>query len=428
MSRPPVLIICHTFPPYRGIGGRRWAKFAKALAAQGRMVHVVHSGGPASLHGSLWTHDVEAAGIVRHPLPQRYPTVLFKRPLTSVLEKLAYRFWTVALPLLVKGNWLDKAVLWENQLVRTCSSLIKEHGIRAVVVTGAPFRLMVHALQLKRLHPGIRLTADFRDPWTWTHEYGTHILTSQRLAAEMAFEQAVVNGFDRIITPASSIADQLQRTYGGASDKYAVVPHAIDPDDLSTSVELTKDGLFRILYAGSIYTSGEFQKYLAAVINAFKLLAEVRPDLAARTRFDLHITGDGTSTFTRMVDEAGLSGNIAFHPPLPLNILVAHLRRADLVMVFLPDDRKDFVSTKFSELFHLRVPVLHVGAEGHVSRTLEQRGLGRSVRLMNLDKELLRIVSGSDPVIIDRTTNVDDLLLASVTERLERIIDPAAGA
>ncbi|MCB0793795.1 MAG: hypothetical protein KDB88_03585, partial [Flavobacteriales bacterium] len=89
--RAPVLLIAHTFPPYRGIGGRRWAKFAKAMARKGHPVHVIHSEGPEELKGSLWTTDIEQEGIHLHLLPQRYPTVLFKRPLNSLWEKIAYR-------------------------------------------------------------------------------------------------------------------------------------------------------------------------------------------------------------------------------------------------------------------------------------------------------------------------------------------------
>ena len=70
----PILIISHTFPPYKGIGGRRWAKFAKELARRGHPVHVVHSAGSEDLMGSLWTDDADRPGITAHPLPQRYPT------------------------------------------------------------------------------------------------------------------------------------------------------------------------------------------------------------------------------------------------------------------------------------------------------------------------------------------------------------------
>ena len=161
----PLLLISHTFPPYKGIGGRRWAKFAKALARMGHPVHVIHSAGAEALKGSLWTEDIAQPGITVQPLPHRYPTVLFKRPLTSLMEKVSYRLWKMILPRITKGNWLDQSILWRTQLLREAGSLIEQHGIRWMLITGAPFRLFHYGVELKRRH-GVQLLCDLRDPWT----------------------------------------------------------------------------------------------------------------------------------------------------------------------------------------------------------------------------------------------------------------------
>ena len=77
----PILLICHGFPPVRGIGGRRWAKFAKELARRGYTVHVIRSAGSKGRMDSLWSEDTRHEGIVHHPLPHAYPAVMTKRPL-----------------------------------------------------------------------------------------------------------------------------------------------------------------------------------------------------------------------------------------------------------------------------------------------------------------------------------------------------------
>ena len=69
----PILIICHSFPPNSGIGGRRWAKFAKELAHRGYTVHVIRNSTTARVRTSLWTNDVKNPNIIAHPLPDRYP-------------------------------------------------------------------------------------------------------------------------------------------------------------------------------------------------------------------------------------------------------------------------------------------------------------------------------------------------------------------
>ena len=70
----PLLLICLEFPPVRGIGGRRWAKFAKELARRGHPVHVIRSAGHAGQLDSLWATDATAPGRKMQPGPAS-PTI-----------------------------------------------------------------------------------------------------------------------------------------------------------------------------------------------------------------------------------------------------------------------------------------------------------------------------------------------------------------
>src|SRR5690606_940876 len=167
LSRPmepgePVLLICNWFPPNAGIGGRRWAKFAKELARRGYPVHVIRSTGtPQNLH-SLWTRDVQHPNIMHYPMPARHPAVMTRWPLTSLQDKLLYRFWLRVLPLLTKGNYYDLGCLSRKPMLKLATQQIQEHDIKHVIVTGAPFSLMAYAAELKMKFPQIHLTADFR--------------------------------------------------------------------------------------------------------------------------------------------------------------------------------------------------------------------------------------------------------------------------
>src|SRR6185312_8702248 len=70
-GNPSVLIICTAFPPFPGIGGRRWAKFAKYFAKNGVNCHVINAVN-YSKNVSLWNKDVESPNIVIHPLKFRF--------------------------------------------------------------------------------------------------------------------------------------------------------------------------------------------------------------------------------------------------------------------------------------------------------------------------------------------------------------------
>jgi len=417
-----VLVLCHTFPPYQGIGGRRWAKFAKAMASKGHQVHVVCSAGTSEMKGSLWTADVGAPGIFVYELPQRYPTVLFKRPLTTVADRVRYHFWMRAMPLLVKGNWFDKAILWEKQLLDLCGRLIKEHAIRNVIVSGAPFSLMTHALRLKERHQGIHLIADFRDPWTWTGGYGYRSLSSKRQARERALEELAVHAFDTIISPATGIIDHLRTSYGGAATKYHVIPHAIDPDELASLPEHPKDGTFRMVFAGNVYDPQVASGFFQALFDGLEQLRTTRPEVFAKTLLDILITDGDMAAYRMEAETRGLGQQVRFHDPLPPREFFTLLAMADLALVFSTSFNKDFLGTKFNELFHLRKPVLHIGEPGVVSRTIAEKRLGASVRLDELPTELARFITGERTIDLDPAANISDHRLDAVTDALLKLM------
>lgn len=416
----PILIISHTFPPYKGIGGRRWAKFAKELARRGHPVHVVHSAGSEDLMGSLWTDDADRPGITAHPLPQRYPTVLFKRPLTTIGAKVMYRVWSRLLPLITRGNWLDKSVLWRKQLVDTCTALIRGHNIHHVVVTGAPFGLMAHTCALRGVFPDLKLVADFRDPWTWGHYYGQGVLSPRRKAEEQRREAEVARVFNRLISPAPDIVEHLRHTYGGDPARYILLPHAIDPEEMGTGPIARNDNEYRMIYAGSLYGAEEAEAYFEEVLRAFERLRDKDPERSARTFFDLYITGHGTEAYRAKAEARGLGAHIRFHAPLPPKAIFPLIAAADLVVIFIPTPNKDFLGTKFNEIFYLRKPVLHVGAEGRVGRTITERGLGASIRVDEVAYELPRIIRGERTIAIDPDADLSGHLLSHITDRLVR--------
>jgi glycosyltransferase involved in cell wall biosynthesis len=418
MPGEAMLVVSHTFPPYRGIGGRRWVKFAKALARKGHPVHVICSAGGDDLLGSPWTADRATPGVTVHELPQRYPTVLFKRPLTRLWQKIAYRYWTRVLPRRVKGNYFDKAVLWEEQFVRKASELIERHGIRNVIVSGAPFRLMAHATKLRTRFPHLRLVADFRDPWTWGHVYGHGTLGAEREAYERELEAMVARTFDRLISPAPAIVDHLRNTYGGDASRYVRIPHAIDPDELGTPTGPPDDGVFRMVYAGSLYGAGEAEAYFDTLLQALQRSRELHPQAFAACRLDLYITGHDTTTYEERVKQAGLSGTVRFHAPLPARQIFPILATADVVPIFIPSGNKDFLGTKFTELFYLRRPVLHIGEPGLVSRTITENHLGASVRLSELGPLLPQLIARKVTLSVDESYDLGPHLLDRITDKL----------
>ena len=261
-----------------------------------------------------------------------------------------YRVWSRVMPLITKGNWLDKAVLWKKPLLAKATELIVKHNIRSVLVTGAPFGLMAHASELKKRFPTVRLIADFRDPWTWGHYYGQTLLSKERQEQEQEQEATVARTFDKLISPAPAIIDHLRGTYGGDGSRYVLVPHAIDPDELDVSVDRPIDGIFRMIYAGSLYGAQEAEAYFEELLNAFENLRNSSPEAFKKVLLDLYITGHDTSAYRAKVTARGLDEHIRFHKPLPAKEIFPHIAAADLVLIFIPSPNKDFLGTFASRL------------------------------------------------------------------------------
>lgn len=416
----PILLICYSFPPNSGIGGRRWAKFAKELASRGHPVHVIRSAGTKGKLDSLWNEDAMHPNIISHPLPARYPAVMSRWPITSLWDKLMYRIWLRILPLFTKGNWYDAALFWKGPMLRMAEKLITEHGIRNVVVTGAPFSLMAYATELKERFPQLNLVADFRDSWTWSKDYGLGSIGPERLRQERLKEAHVLHVFDKLISPHATVIEHLRQTYHGQDTRYAVIPHAIDPDDLYAASPKEDDGRFKMIYAGSLYGAQEAQAYFDALLRAFLMLREKHARVFALCRLDLYITGQGTESYQDQVRDLGLEENIIFQDRLPPKEIIKRIAQADLVLAFIPSMNKDVLGTKFNEVFMLRRPILHVGEPGLVGRTIVDRKLGDSISVKELVEELPRIITGERKIDVDINADHREFMLATITDRLIR--------
>ena len=128
---------------------------------------------------SLWDKDIEDNNIAVRYLPLKYPKVLLQEP-RSIFSKIAYKIALSRMRSRTKGNYYDRALLWEGQATAATKALINEKGINNVVVTGPPFHNMHHLLKIKEDHREVNLIADFRDPWTTGKRFGIGTIDANR--------------------------------------------------------------------------------------------------------------------------------------------------------------------------------------------------------------------------------------------------------
>lgn len=260
--------------------------------------------------------------------------------------------------------------------------------------------------------------ADLRDAWTWAPGYGVASLSPKRLQHEQQKEAQVIAQSDLILSPHEAVIDHLRQTYPGRAQAMVVLPHAVDPADLDLEARPLQDGIFRMIYAGSLYGAEEADAYIEALLRVFEALRRDDPGTLDRCQLNFFITGTGTAALEARVRQRGLAGQVRFHAPQPPRTVFGHVARADLVLAFIPSMNRDILGTKFNELYFLRRPVLHIGEPGLVSRSILERRMGDTLRVDELGTELPRIIRGERQVKANPGAEADALLLPRLTDRL----------
>ena len=157
-----VLLICWDFPPNYGIGGRRWAKFAKCLVRDGYFIHVIKSTTPNGNSTSPWLKDVDHNKVFINSIKPHW-AVEWLHSYDSLISFAKIRFAKYFLKLKFKGTIFDKAVGIQNEFIAIATELITKNNIKNVIVTGAPFNLIYYTALLKKRNKDLHIIADYHE-------------------------------------------------------------------------------------------------------------------------------------------------------------------------------------------------------------------------------------------------------------------------
>lgn len=360
-----ILIVSQTFPPEPGIGGRRWAKFAKFLHRAGVNTHVLSRRAGFTGERSLWTDDVNALDPHNlHHYTDGYPEVLRKTTL-SFFDKLKYRIALKTVQWLTKGNPYDRAAFIEGRFKRKLNAIINRFNITNVVVSGPSFNLLYYAADLKKQRNDFKLIVDFRDGWTWDTRYGMGIINDLRKKEERRKEARVIEHADLIMTPSEFHFEHLCRLYPTQTAKMMVTPHAFDRDDLPTPDTFKAKGNYYI-YGGSLY------EHLEPV---FKALNRSFHALAPRTvEIRLYLSNpDKLAHYMQYIDEAFHSYFINASQLTPKEFYrEVSGAKAFLLWSGVPT----LITSKVFEILSCRTPILTIGHDGELPRYLEAHRMG----------------------------------------------------
>lgn len=401
-----ILLVSHTFPPYPGIGGRRWAKFAKYLSNAGYRVHVITAENPFH-EESLWKNDVISdPAIIIHSLRDSYPGYLIADPVTT-WQKLCYRLSLLFVRLLSKGTPYDKAIFWNKKMLNRCRAVIRKENIQNVIVSCAPFSSAYAALALKKEFQKINLLVDFRDPWTWGTGYGMTSISPDRKAYERKMEMEVVKGCDRLFVPTEDMKQHLQSAYAGSANKVITLPHGYDADEIRRNAVTPSDDVRLILY-GTLYDK---------IHTAFENIADC---FSTNHRLKLDIFSE-SERYAEIFKKKNIFGRTVFfhRPELPTE-LFRKFADYDYVLIIQPDIAINYISTKIYEIIYSERPILLVSQPGKLSEFIVRNHLGVHTRPEEFHAIISLLFEKKGSFLQQPEFPIADYEYGNLTRKLER--------
>lgn len=382
-----VLIVAFTFPPTPGIGGRRWAKFAKYLKRNGHVVKVIAASNQES-GISEWVNDYEEMKEDVRFIDSSYPKYLGIKPV-YVSEKLRYRLSLVYAKIACKGNYYDKSNYWKNKLLKACREIIRKENINNLVCTIGPFRSSHYLLQLKQEFPQLNILVDYRDPWTNNKtSFGFTALSPKRFSYELMLEREVVQRADRLLAVSEEMGTYFKNFLpeGERVRKFKALPNGFDTEDFGSKPQLiqtTNSHTINIVFAGTFYTKSVhvFEKLIKSMLK----LEEEFPEKKGFLSF----------TFIGSITDA-INPYFEAYPHIlkflgkkSLQETYQIIAEADACALFLTDDLNYSFSTKFYEYLGMQKKIITFSkVKGNNAKFIEQNKLGFALCFDSIDDVL----------------------------------------
>ncbi|HKL40681.1 MAG TPA: hypothetical protein VJ894_08380 [Cryomorphaceae bacterium] len=361
-----ILIVAYSFPPQGGIGGRRWAKFAKQMQRSGFEVEVVSADLPEAAD-SPWTADVKGISVFR--FNTSFPKSLKTQP-ARLIDKVRYRMALRKMVWKTKGTPYDRAALDQLAFRSLFSQRMEKFHPDVVIATGAPFDLLYFTAKELSNHPDLLSLADLRDPWVNGSAFGYSALSERRLKIEREKEAKVVDTFDLVTMPWPENIAELKQRHPDHTEKLAVLPHFFDGDDIKAGgkVESPPD----LIYGGAIYDGLEST---LAELSAFAKANGLKTEIRTSSRVEASIQNEHFKVL----------------PPLSSKDFFARVKASRFSLLFLPEGKR-YGLTKLYELAACNKPILAIGKESNLSETIEKNTLGSFVRADHLTEDLAKAI------------------------------------
>lgn len=398
MPKLSILLICYSYPPYPGTGGRRWAKLSKYLAREGHSLDVINAAGTQA--PSVWLEDTKHPNIRIHSI-QNKETLTPKDVFSKVVNKALFSLSKIK----TKGNYADQSLWWNDKALACARKILDSGPIDYLIVSCPPYHPMFEFSALKKDYPGIKLVLDYRDIWIIRQKgkgFFSH-LDDKRFEEEKQKERHALTSADYIFTVAEDISESI-REYAGHKPVHTLT-NGYDEEDFSDDHSLptvyTKSGKLNMVFAGSLVVDSN--PYAIPFFKAIARLKKEHPELY--TKLHLCIFGSVNPGIEKLIAESDLDC-VVFYKPISSK-LIGHLyKQFDYLLLFLiPYYTYAFIS-KFFDYLPVRKPIISVSEKGRFSEFLEGNRLGRNMEPGSIYDNLVTLLEVKHRLEINHTFNL----------------------
>jgi hypothetical protein len=424
-----ILVLAYKFPPYQGIGARRWAKFPKYLVKKNMTVHLITNNWKLQGNQS-WISDIngkENVIIIRYQTPFNYLRGHF-----SLTDKIANKAEHVFSKWF---TWTDEAYSFYAFNFKKICNYIENHKIETVIATGGPFSANYFASLLKKKYDHIKVIQDFRDLWTeeepYFFEYKTRNNQHPIYKKELKLEEHSLKYCDHIVsvTPGCLLRfKQKAEGYGILNKSYSLIENGYDDDDRRTFSEseypsgvYSKNNL-NIVYFG---TAGfgreeEFKKFIESIESYLK-------DFPLEPKF--HFFGRFEEPMKRTILELPVSKFIKFHDALSTKEIQLYMYFADIHFSINDPISYFAYGSKIFDAFMYKKPLILISKIEALYHIIKDNRIGLVTDNSEIqNKELVKTLASNAEIIkqgryFSQDYGFDNFSIANLAERYARIIN-----
>ncbi len=408
-----ILLLCYSFPPAPGTGGRRWVKFAKYLKNYNVDMHVVGSA-YSGAEPSSWAKDLKNLHYSYYPIVNN---------IDVIFTKWIYKIKFFLLRYFTKQNYFDRTYFWTQRAYRQSVQIIKKHNIETLVCTMPPFSNAAIVIQLKKQFPHLYIITDIRD----FHKYYYKGLTSQKFDFNFNKLKQALQISDVVLTVSDYMTQfykQQNNLLENSSTTYYTLHNGYDVDDyhaVNESKAFIQNDKLNLVYMGNLID--ECRIYVISLLNACIYIRKNNALLYKK----LHIAfyGNVDNEVLKFINTNELDDVVFFKGRVTHQHAMQIIKNASLCLIFPADFYALYsLETKFFEYTLLRKPILTFPSQGKCSQIINTHNLGKAFDTQHSEEAIANFLQKlmNNEYIYNSTYAIEEYSIAHLTTQLIKLL------